>query len=178
MLRGRKANALAAIAVAILALSTGRGLADDIKTLSGDSQARFIALGAHKSIVLDLTRDVRKILVSDASVANALALSTRRVELIGNGLGQTNVYLYDADDLPIATYNVAVLTSSAPAEWESSVSPANVVLLWGGTQGATFFSCTPIMCVNTDKPGDRLPPGTTTYNLIGGAPGAVSVGGK
>jgi hypothetical protein len=177
MLRGRKANALAAIAVAILALSTGRGLADDIKTLSDDSQAALIALSVSKSIVLDLTRDVRKILVSDPGVANALALSTRRVELIGHGLGQTNVYLYDADDRQIAAYNVAVLTTSPPAEWESSVSPANVVLLWGGAQ-ANFFSCTPIMCVNTEKPDARLPPGTQNYNFIGGAPGAVSVGGK
>jgi len=177
MLRGRKANALAAIAVAILALSTGRGLADGIKTLSDDSQARFIALGVSKSIVLDLTRDVRTILVSDPAVANALALDKRRVELIAHALGQSNIYLYDADDQQIAAFNVGVLSTATPAEWESSVSPANVVLLWGGAQ-ANFFSCTPIMCVNTEKPDARLPPGTQNYNFIGGAPGAVSVGGK
>ncbi len=176
MLRGWRANALAAIAVAMALSTGGRVLADDTKIVSDDSQARFIALSVSKSIVLDLTRDVKTILISDPKVANTMALSRRRIQLIGLGLGQANIYLYDADDRQIAAYNVAVLTTSPLAEWESNVSPANVVLLWGGTV-ANFFSCTPVMCVNTEKPGDRLPPGTQSYNFVGGAPGAVSVGG-
>lgn len=174
MLRSTKANALAAIALAILALSTGRSLADGTKIVSDDSQARFIALSVSKSIVLDFPRDVNDILISDPKVANTAVLSKRRVELIGVGLGQTNIYLYDADGRQITAYNVAVLNTSTPAEMERNVSPANVVVFYGGVNGA-FFSCSPIICVTTVKPGADEPPGTIN---IRGAPASVSVGGK
>ena len=57
--------------------------ADDMPTGSarlaaGDPAARFVALGVGKSIVVELSRDVRDVLVSNPKIANAVIRSSRR----------------------------------------------------------------------------------------------------
>jgi pilus assembly protein CpaC len=87
--------------------------ADDTPTGSarlaaGDPAARFVALGTGKSIVVDLPRDARDVLVSNPKIANAVIRSARRAYLIGGDVGQTNIYFFDGEGRQIAGFDIAV----------------------------------------------------------------------
>jgi pilus assembly protein CpaC len=87
--------------------------ADDMPTgavrlAAGDPAARFVALGVGKSIVVDLSRDVRDVLVSNPKIANAVIRSSRRAYLIGAEVGQTNIYFFDGNGRQIAGFDIAV----------------------------------------------------------------------
>ena len=56
-----------------------------------------IALGVSKSVVVDLPRDIRDVLVADPKIANAVVRSSRRAYIIGTAVGQTNVFFFDAE---------------------------------------------------------------------------------
>ena len=59
----------------------------------GDEAAQFVPLGVGKSIVVDLPRDIKDVLVADPKIANAVVRTSRRAYMIGVAVGQTNVYL-------------------------------------------------------------------------------------
>ena len=71
-------------------------------------RTRFIPLGIGKSVVIDLPRDVKDVLVADPKIANAVVRSARRAYLIGVTVGQTNVYFFDAEGRQIAGFDIAV----------------------------------------------------------------------
>jgi len=79
-----------------------------VRFAAGDTAARFVALGVGKSIVVDLSRDVRDVLVSNPKIANAVVRSSRRAYLIGGEIGQTNIYFFDGDGRQIAGFDIAV----------------------------------------------------------------------
>jgi pilus assembly protein CpaC len=70
--------------------------------------ARFLALGIGKSIVVDLPRDTKDVLVADPKIANAVVRSARRAYLIGVASGQTSVVFFDADGQQIVAYDIEV----------------------------------------------------------------------
>src|SRR3984885_14739103 len=51
----------------------------------GQMNARFLALGIGKSIVIDLPRDIKDVLVADPKIANAVVRSAQRAYIIGAG---------------------------------------------------------------------------------------------
>jgi pilus assembly protein CpaC len=71
-------------------------------------KARFLSLGIGKSVILDLPRDVKDVLVADPKIANAVIRSPQRAYIIGSGVGQTNVVFFDSDGNQIAAYDIAV----------------------------------------------------------------------
>ncbi|MDB5626698.1 MAG: type and secretion system protein [Tardiphaga sp.] len=77
---------------------------------SGDGQlnARFLPLGIGKSIVIDLPRDIKDVLVADPKIANAVVRSAQRAYIIGATVGQTNIVFFDAAGQQIAAYDIAV----------------------------------------------------------------------
>jgi pilus assembly protein CpaC len=79
-----------------------------VRFAAGDQATRFVALGTGKSIVIDLSRDVRDVLVSNPKIANAVIRSSRRAYLIGGDVGQTNIYFFDGDGRQIAGFDIAV----------------------------------------------------------------------
>jgi pilus assembly protein CpaC len=74
----------------------------------GQSKVRFLALGIGKSVIIDLPRDVKDVLVADPKIANAVIRSPQRAYIIGAAVGQTNVVFFDADGQTIAGYDIAV----------------------------------------------------------------------
>jgi pilus assembly protein CpaC len=74
----------------------------------GQTKARFLALGVGKSVVIDLPRDIKDVLVADPKIANAVIRSAQRAYIIGAAVGQTNIVFFDADGQPIAAYDIAV----------------------------------------------------------------------
>src|SRR3954454_24998086 len=79
-----------------------------VQVVGSDSSSRFVQLGIGKSVVIDLPRDVKDVLVSEPKFANAVVRSTRRAYLIGVAVGQTNIYFFDAEGKQIAGFDVAV----------------------------------------------------------------------
>jgi pilus assembly protein CpaC len=74
----------------------------------GQMNARFLSLGIGKSIVIDLPRDIKDVLVADPKIANAVVRSAQRAYIIGAAIGQTNIVFFDSAGQQIAAYDIAV----------------------------------------------------------------------
>src|SRR5436853_301901 len=79
-----------------------------IQFVGSDANSRFVPLGIGKSVVIDLPRDIKDVLVADPTIANAVVRSTRRAYIIGAKVGQTNVYFFDAEGRQIGGPDIAV----------------------------------------------------------------------
>jgi pilus assembly protein CpaC len=81
-----------------------------IQPMAADGQmnARFLSLGVGKSIVIDLPRDIKDVLVADPKIANAVVRSAQRAYIIGAAVGQTNIVFFDSAGQQIAAYDIAV----------------------------------------------------------------------
>jgi pilus assembly protein CpaC len=75
---------------------------------TGSAKTRFLALGIGKSVIIDLPREVKDVLVADPKIANAVVRSAQRAYIIGAAVGQTNVVFFDADGQQVAAYDIAV----------------------------------------------------------------------
>jgi pilus assembly protein CpaC len=109
---------LAAIVVATLGLAwAGQPAANPpaaeastrvIKLVSSDASSLFVPLGMGKSVVIELPRDIKDVLVADPTIANAVIRTSRRAYAIGVKVGQTNVFFYDASGQQIGGLDIAV----------------------------------------------------------------------
>ena len=79
-----------------------------IQIAASEATSRFVPLGIGKSVVVDLPRDVKDILVADPKTANAVVRSSRRAYIGGIAVGQTSVFFFDADGRQIAGLDIAV----------------------------------------------------------------------
>jgi len=75
---------------------------------SGTVKTKFLALGTGKSVIVDLPREAKDVLVANPKVANAVIRSAQRAYIIGGDVGQTNVVFFDADGQQISSYDIAV----------------------------------------------------------------------
>jgi pilus assembly protein CpaC len=108
-------RALSFSAVAALTLNPALTpvLASDYRAVApvaadGKMNARFLSLGIGKSVVIDLPRDVKDVLVADPKIANAVVRSAQRAYIIGVAVGQTNIVFFDSAGQQIAAYDIAV----------------------------------------------------------------------
>jgi pilus assembly protein CpaC len=114
-LRAVMVRALSFSAVAALTLNPALApvLASDYRlapplAAEGQMNARFLSLGVGKSIVIDLPRDIKDVLVADPKIANAVVRSAQRAYIIGAAVGQTNIVFFDSTGQQIAAYDIAV----------------------------------------------------------------------
>lgn len=75
---------------------------------AASARTRFLSLGIGKSVVIDLPREVKDVLVADPKIANAVIRSAQRAYIIGGQVGQTNVVFFAADGQQVASYDIAV----------------------------------------------------------------------
>jgi pilus assembly protein CpaC len=108
-------RALSFSAVAALTLNPALtpAVASDYRVMApvaadGQMNARFLALGIGKSVVVDLPRDIKDVLVADPKIANAVVRSAQRAYIIGAAVGQTNIVFFDSAGQQIAAYDIAV----------------------------------------------------------------------
>jgi pilus assembly protein CpaC len=107
-------RALSFSAVAALTLTPALTpvVAADSKTMpaaaGGPTKTRFLSLGIGKSVIVDMPRDIKDVLVADPKIANAVVRSPQRAYIIGETVGQTNVVFFDADGQQVASYDIAV----------------------------------------------------------------------
>src|SRR3978361_521969 len=74
----------------------------------GQMNARFLALGIGKSIVIDVPGDIKDVLVADPKIANAVVRTARRAYIIGVAVGQPNVYFFYAEGKQLMAFDIAV----------------------------------------------------------------------
>jgi len=89
-------------------LAIGAPPTQTIRVAASDIESRAVTLGVSKSVVIDLPRDVKDVLVADPKIANAVVRSSRRAYIIGIAVGQTNVFFFDANGKQIAGFDIAV----------------------------------------------------------------------
>src|SRR3981081_2297511 len=65
--------------------------------VAGGQKARFLALGIGKSVVIDLPRDVKDVLVPDRKTPNPVFGSAQRSFIIGAAADQTSIGFLDTD---------------------------------------------------------------------------------
>jgi pilus assembly protein CpaC len=108
-----RALSFSAVAALILNPALTPVMASDYRALApvaaeGQMNARFLALGIGKSVVIDLPRDIKDVLVADPKIANAVVRSAQRAYIIGAAVGQTNIVFFDSAGQQIAAYDIAV----------------------------------------------------------------------
>jgi pilus assembly protein CpaC len=108
-----RALSFSAIAALILNPTLTPAVASDYRVTApvaadGQMNARFLALGIGKSVVIDLPRDIKDVLVADPKIANAVVRSAQRAYIIGAAVGQTNIVFFDSAGQQIAAYDIAV----------------------------------------------------------------------
>jgi pilus assembly protein CpaC len=115
MMRALLVRALSFTAAAALTLNPALSpvVASDYRVAApiiaeGQMNARFLALGIGKSVVIDLPRDIKDVLVADPKIANAVVRSAQRAYIIGAAVGQTNIVFFDSAGQQIAAYDIAV----------------------------------------------------------------------
>jgi pilus assembly protein CpaC len=74
----------------------------------GQMNAHPLSLGVGKSVVIDLPRDVKDVLVADPKIANAVIRSAQRAYIIGAAVGQTTIVFFDSSGQQISAYDIAV----------------------------------------------------------------------
>lgn len=69
---------------------------------------RGVRLGKNKSMLIESSRDLRDVIVSNPEIMDAVVQTSNRVYLIGKKIGQSNVFLFDSNGEQIATIEVAI----------------------------------------------------------------------
>ncbi|WP_370676529.1 type II and III secretion system protein family protein [Pleomorphomonas sp. PLEO] len=93
-----------------LALSAEPVRAADPAALNSvtDIDGRVINLGLNKSMVIDLPEDIRDVLVSNPTIADAVVRNNRKIYLIGMSVGEANVFLFGAGNRQIAHFELVI----------------------------------------------------------------------
>ena len=115
-MRGLRVRALSFSAVVALTVTPSMapvvaadyGAATAAVAGEGQLNARPLSLGVGKSVVIDLPRDVKDVLVADPKIANAIIRSAQRAYIIGAAVGQTTIVFFDSSGQQIAAYDIAV----------------------------------------------------------------------
>ena len=75
---------------------------------------KFVKIGLGKSMVLELPKPVRDVLVSNPKLMDAVVHTSNRIYLIGLKVGQANAFFFDRDGAQILTLEVSVEQDMTP----------------------------------------------------------------
>src|ERR1700736_819112 len=134
----------------------------------GQMNARFLALGIGKSIVIDLPRDIKDVLVADPKIATAVIRSAQRAYIIGAAIGQTNIVFFDSAGQQIAAYDIAVKRdlNGVRAALKQTLPNADIVI--EGVGDGVVLSGTAATPIEAQQAGDLA------GRLVGGADKVVN----
>lgn len=78
--------------------------------------SRQMKLAVSKSTIVDFDEEIRDILVSNPAVADAVVRTNRRLYILGNKFGTTNIYVFGTHGRQIAAYELQVQPDTATLE--------------------------------------------------------------
>lgn len=90
--------------------------AETATRISGSSLPRTMKLAVSKSAIVDFDEEIRDILVSNPSVADAVVRTNRRLFLLGNSFGTTNIVVFGANGRQIAAFDLTVQPDTGTLE--------------------------------------------------------------
>jgi pilus assembly protein CpaC len=133
---------------------------------SGRLHARPLALGIGKSVVIDLPRDIKDVLVADPKIANAVIRSAQRAYIIGAAVGQTNVVFFDGDGNQVASYDIAIKRdlNGIRAALQQSIPGVNIEGVGDSV----------ILTGSVSSPVEATTAGEVAARLVGGADKVVN----
>jgi hypothetical protein len=130
---------LAAVIATVGFVGTDGSRATEMRVISSDANAGVVPVELSKAVVIELSTDVKDVLVSDPTVANAVVLSPRRISILGKSVGQSNIFLYTANGTEIAALDVWVTSFPPPnAAWRK-----NAVVIFRNGIGWRHLNCSP-----------------------------------
>jgi pilus assembly protein CpaC len=88
----------------------------DMRVVSSDANSNQLKLGFKKAVVIDLSADIKDILVADPGTVKVILRTTRRVYIIGAALGKTSVFFYDDDGRQIVALDIHVSENVQPQQ--------------------------------------------------------------
>jgi pilus assembly protein CpaC len=155
-------------AAALPAVAADAHVTREIQISASEAGQRFIGLGIGKSVVIDLPRDAKDVLVANPAIANAVVRSTRRAYLIGVGIGQTNVFFFDAEGRQIAGFDIAVTRdlNGVRAALKQILPNAEIRVEGVGPDGI-------LLAGTASSPGDAQQAVDLVSKLVGGDVGKV-----
>jgi Pilus formation protein N terminal region len=109
-----------------------------------------VSIAIRKSVVIDLPADVKDVLIANPETVQAIVKTKRRVYLIGTGLGQTNIYFFDADGREIGGLDLTVTSRPRSDAFENFALPAQYLYIFRGIAGASY-SCTLSTCIAAEE---------------------------
>ena len=80
----------------------------DAAALSAGVNSRRLTLGVGRTVIYDLPSEAAEIIVGDPKIANAVVRSTRKLYVIGVGMGQTTIIAMDRDGRQIANLELNI----------------------------------------------------------------------
>lgn len=83
----------------------------DTMVRKGDADtgnARYLTLGVGKSLIVDLPREAKDVLITDQKVANAVIRSAKRAYVFASGVGSTSMFFFDENGQQIAVFDLHV----------------------------------------------------------------------
>ena len=87
-----------------------------ISSMDAKKGPKYVKIGLGKSMVLELPRPVRDVLVSNPKLMDAVVHTSNRVYLIGLKVGQANAFFFDRDGKQILTLEVSVEQDMEPVK--------------------------------------------------------------
>ncbi|WP_205470617.1 type II and III secretion system protein family protein [Breoghania sp. L-A4] len=107
---------LAAAMLCVVALGTSNvpaaadtGFPKQVRVVAGERVTnRGLSVGLGRSVVIELGEDVRDVLVSDPTVADAVMRTNRRIFVLGVKAGQANLFLFGAGGRQLASFDISV----------------------------------------------------------------------
>lgn len=114
--RGLSGNVALAVLLAIFAgffdmpiAEAGSDYPKLVRVRAGDAGiTRPLKVGLNKSVVIELSQDVRDVLVSNPEIADAVVRNARRVYILGVAAGQANVFLFGGGGRQLASFDLSV----------------------------------------------------------------------
>ena len=134
----------------------------------GQMNARFLSLGIGKSVVIDLPRDIKDVLVADPKIANAVVRSAQRAYIIGAAVGQTNIVFFDSAGQQIAAYDIAVKRDLNGVRAALKQTLPNADIQIDGVGDGVMLSGTAASPIEAQQAGDLA------ARLVGGADKVVN----
>ncbi len=109
----KPAKLAAALAVAVplaLTANPARLAATDYNggPVETEDSGRFVRIGLHKSVVIRLPADAHDVIVGNPLVVDAVVRNKHTAYLFARGLGQTNIFFFDADGRQIMAIDLEV----------------------------------------------------------------------
>jgi pilus assembly protein CpaC len=80
----------------------------EMTIVSSNADSKRVGLGLNEAMAVELSADIREILIADQEIVKVVLRSTRRVYLVGMTVGKTDVYFYDSNGDQLGALDVWV----------------------------------------------------------------------